>query len=484
MTEAPRIVWFRRDLRLDDNPTLARAAHGPVVCLWVDDPGVRGRAHHRDAGARLRFLRAGLEALDAGLRQRGVRLVVRQGPAEHVLPAVAAECGAREVHWARDVSPLARARDARVAGALAAAGVRAVPGPGDLLVDPADLPGPDGHGYRVFTPFSRVWTQVAPPAHAPCAPRLTGPRLPDHGTTLPPGEPPLPAGPDAACASLVRFIRSGRADGYATARDDLAADATSRLSAHLRFGMLTVAQIGRALAPSGTLTPGRAAYWRQLCWREFFQHLLHHHPRVATRAHRKPLRGLVWDDNPVHIAAWRAGRTGYPLVDAGLRELAHTGFMHNRARMVCASFLVKDLLVDWRIGERVFMELLVDGDPASNNGGWQWVAGTGTDSAPYHRVFNPVLQARRFDPAGTYVRRWVPELRDIPAEHIHEPWRMDPSTRRALGRDYPDPIVDHAVRRREALARHRTALQDSGDRAVPHGGGQRLSQVPVRRTEP
>ena len=314
-----------------------------------------------------------------------------------------------------------------------------------------------------------------------CSPPSTGrgggsgfpPTFPDRGgcagrawgrTTLdrlPRGAPPLPAGAAAARERLVAFVRDGDADHYAERRDMVGDDATSRLSAYLRLGMCTSAQVGRALGLPAPLSAGREAFWRQVCWREFFHHHLARHPEVARAALREDLRGVAWDDDPAGLRAWAAGETGYPLVDAGMRQLAETGWMHNRARIVTASFLVKDLLVDWRVGETHFMRHLVDGDPASNNGGWQWTAGTGTDAAPYFRVLNPVRQAARFDPQGAYVRRWVPELRAVPDAHIHEPWRMSAEEERAagcrIGGDYPRPRVDHAERRVRVLERYRAA---------------------------
>ncbi len=456
------VVWFRRDLRVADHPALAEAAErGRVVCLFVLDPGILGRRHH-SAPARLRFLRAGLEALDAELRRRGARLVVREGRPDEVVPAVAAEAGADRVAVTREVSPLGRARDARVREALGRARVALSEHGGDLLAEPEELPGPSGRGYLVFTPFARAWMRVPPPAHRAAPERLAGPDLPSAGLgRLPHGEPPLPAGPAAARARLVAFIAGGDAQRYDGRRDDLAADATSRLSAYLRFGMCTPGQIGRALGLPRELGRGRAAFWRQVCWRDFYHHHLARHPEVARGALRPELRRVRWDDDPGDLRAWAAGETGYPLVDAGMRQLAEEGWVHNRARMVVASFLVKDLLVDWRRGETVFMQGLVDGDPASNNGGWQWTAGTGTDAAPYFRILNPTRQGTRFDPDGAYVRRFVPELRDVPDRFVHEPWRMGDEEQRAagcrIGRDYPAPRVDHLARRALILERYRAA---------------------------
>ncbi len=463
----PTVVWFRRDLRVADHPGLRQATDaGPVVALFVIDPTLLRRRHHR-APARLRFLRAGLEALDEELRSRGSRLVVRGGPPAKVVPAVAVEAGASAVTWQREVSPFGRARDARVRSALERAGVAVRETGGDLVAEPADLPGSSGAGYLVFTPFSRVWREHPLPAHLPAPSEIRGPELGGDGLgRLPAGDPPLPAGPKAARARLVAFIRNGDADAYPERRDLMGEDATSHLSAYLRLGMCTPAQVGRALGLPGRISAGREAFWRQICWREFYHHHLARHPEVARIALRADLRRIDWDDDPAHLAAWTAGETGYPIVDAGMRQLAQTGWIHNRARMVVASFLVKDLLIDWRRGESVFMQGLVDGDPANNNGGWQWTAGTGTDAAPYFRILSPVRQAQRFDPDGDYVRRFVPELRDVPGDRIHEPWRMSDEEQRGagcrIGRDYPAPLVDHRERRELALDRYRRSREAAG----------------------
>lgn len=467
------VVWFRRDLRVEDNPPLAEAAAaGDVVCLWVVDPEILSRRHHR-APSRLRFLRAGLQELDALLRARGVPLLVRRGRPEDVVPAVAREAGAQAVHHAAEVSPLGRARDARVAAALRAAGVALRVFESDLMVPPGDLPGSSGNGYLVFTPFWRAWAERPVPAHLPAPESLAGPVLRGDGLDdLPAGDPPIPAGPVAAREALVRFIRSGRADRYGEDRNLLADDGTSRLSAYLRLGMCTDGQVARALGAPGPLSPGRAAFLRQVVWREFYHHHLLRHPEVARTALRPALRGIRWDDDPALLAAWSRGETGVPLVDAAMRQMAATGWMHNRARLVVASYLVKDLLVDWRRGETVFMQGLVDGDPANNNGGWQWTAGTGTDAAPYYRIFNPATQGERFDQDGTYVRRWIPELASVPSRFVHQPWRMGDADQRAagcrIGRDYPAPVVDHSLRRREALARYQEAQAAAGTLGAGH----------------
>lgn len=462
-------MWFRRDLRVADHQALADAAdRGPVACLWVLDPDLLARRHHQSPRRRA-FLRAGLEALDGELRARGGHLVIRTGRPEQVVPRVAAEVRAASVAWTEEISPYGRDRDRRVRGALEHDGRLVVTAPPDLLGLPADLPGPDGAGYRVFTAFWRRWSELPIPGHLPAPTRIEGPALAcDSLDPLARAPAPAPAGPAAARRALADFIRAGHADRYAEMRDRPADDGTSRLSAYLRFGMCTSAQIGRALGLPGAVSPGRAAFWRQLCWREFFHHLLLHQPHIARQAMRPECRRIAWDDDADGWAAWCAGRTGFTFVDAGMRQLASEGWMHNRARMVCASFLVKDLGIDWRRGETAFMRELLDGDPANNNGGWQWTAGTGADAAPFHRVFNPVLQARRFDPDGRYVRRWIPELARVPDALVHEPWRMSTDQQRAagcvIGVDYPHPILDHAARRATALARYRAV----GDR-TPDG---------------
>ncbi len=467
MSAPVTLVWFRRDLRVMDHPGLRAAADaGPVVCLFVVDTTLLRRRHHH-APPRLRFLRAGLEELDRELRERGSRLVVRSGAPSRIVPEVAAEAGAAKVTWQREVSPWGRRRDERVRKALERDRIEVVETGGDLVAEPDDVPGSSGNGYLVFTPFHRAWREVPLPAHVPAPSEIHGPALGGDGLDLlPDGDPPLEAGPKAARRRLVAFIRDGGADAYPNRRNDLAADATSHLSAYLRFGMCTGPQIGRALGLPDRLSRGREAYWRQVCWREFYHHHLARHPEVARVSLNPTLRAVEWDDDPEDLAAWARGETGIPIVDAGMRQLAETGWIHNRARMVVASFLVKDLLVDWRRGETVFMQGLIDGDPANNNGGWQWTAGTGTDAAPYFRVLNPTRQAKRFDPDGEYVRRYVPELRDVPAERIHEPWRMTEEEQRGagcrLGSDYPAPRVDHHERRELMLERYRRSREAAG----------------------
>jgi deoxyribodipyrimidine photo-lyase len=460
------VVWFRRDLRVDDLPALAHACreHERIVALFVLDPRLlRGR--FRSPG-RTAWLLECLAALDGELRARGARLAVRHGRPETEVRRVAREAGAATVHVSDDVTGFARSRDARVEAALGRDGVALRRHPG-LYV--ADLPGiatAQGGPYKVFTPFLRAWRAQArrAPERAPrtitTAPVAAGelpslralgfegraPRLQDR---------PEP-GPVAARSAAGRWLRSAALERYAERRDVLAVP-TSRLSAHLRFGCLSALSLERRVA-----TRGLQRYRDQLAWRDFLAAVQLHFPESARVELDARYRTLEWDRDPALVDAWREGRTGFPVVDAAMRQLAATGWMHNRARMIVGSFLTKDLQQDWREGERHFMAHLLDGDVASNNGGWQWVASTGTDPAPYfRRLFNPTTQQRRFDPDGRYVRRWCPELAAVPDARLAEPWTMSAAEQAAagcrIGRDYPEPIVDHAVARRRAIERYRAA---------------------------
>jgi len=466
------VVWFRRDLRVHDHPALVAAiarAQRVVPLFVVDDVLLRRGA--TAAPDRVAFMLASLHALDASLAARGARLLVRRGDPARVVPAVAAEIGADEVHVTRDVGPYGRVRDARVADALAADGRSFHEAPGLLFAEPHEIRTAAGGAYRVFAPFARrvaahpVRDLLAAPGRIPGG-RPDGaadtdpaaiPELADLG--LPPATAtgiPEPGEP-AARARLDRWVAGGLA-GYAASRDLVAVDGTSRLSQDLRWGLLSPVEV---LVRTRGAGPGGERFATEIAWREFYAHLLAADPRIVTAAYRRDTGHVPWRHDPVGLDAWRAGRTGFPVVDAAMRQLAAMGWMHNRARMIAASFLVKDLLVDWREGERHFMRTLVDGDLASNNGGWQWVAGTGADAAPWFRVLNPSLQGTRFDPDGAYVRRWVPELGDVPTRFVHAPWTMpaDVAARAGmlLGRDYPAPIVDHADARRRALEAHRSA---------------------------
>jgi deoxyribodipyrimidine photo-lyase len=459
------VVWLRRDLRLHDHPALtaALAAADAVVPVFVLDE--RLLAGPRSSANRSWFLLGSLRALADDLGARGSRLVVRSGRPETVIPDLAVEVGAGDVFATRDVSPFARARDRAVADALAATGRRLHLRPGLLVAEPEEVAGADGRPVMVFTPFFRRWAAVPRRALLPAPPAIPGAAVPVPGEPLPPPPPPTAApallpgpGEGAARERLARWIASAALPSYAEGRNRLDVEGTSRLSADLKLGTLSPLEVLLAAEGPGE---GRRVFVSELAWREFYAHVLWHVPHVVRGAFRPAYDAIRWADDPAALAAWQEGRTGYPVVDAAMRQLAGSGWMHNRARMIAASFLAKDLLVDWRRGEDHFMRHLVDGDVAANNGGWQWTAGTGTDAAPYFRIFNPVSQGRRFDPTGGYVRRWVPELARVPDAYLHEPWTMPPGVQDAagcvIGRDYPAPIVDHGAARERALAAYAAA---------------------------
>jgi deoxyribodipyrimidine photo-lyase len=442
---AASILWFRRDLRLAANPALwAAARHGDeVVGLFVLDDRLR-----RPSGAnRLAFLYRALRQLD---RQLGGRLVVRAGDPVAVVARVAAEAGAARVLCAADFGPYGRHRDEAVAARLGRIGVTLDRVGSPYAVAPGTVVKRDGTPYRVFTPFYREWLRHLDPETGP-APRVTWRRLPGDGVPADPAEvAALPeAGEAAAHQRLDHFLAKGVGD-YRLRRDLPAENGTSRLSPYLKFGLLHPDQILDRLAQGEAGEPLR----RELAWREFYADVLWHDPESARRAWLPAMRTFRADHGPEAdrlFDAWAVGRTGYPLVDAGMRQLRSEGWMHNRVRMITASFLVKDLHLPWERGARHFLAHLVDGDLASNNHGWQWVAGSGTDAAPFFRIFNPVTQSARWDPSGNYLRRYLPELRGVPDHRLHQPWRLPGGPPPG----YPTPIVDHRAEREEALARYR-----------------------------
>ncbi len=467
------IWWIRRDLRLADNPALAAALArgGPVVPVFVRDAALLARGPHADAPKRLAFLHGGLRTLDASLRARGSRLVVRSGEPGAVLGAIVRECGAVAVVAEEDLSPYARRRDAVVGASVPLTLSRGV-----VVHHPTAVVKDDGTPYTVFTPFSRAWLRlllVGLPDHVRVPDALPAPVRWPASEALPDDEPPTEfvPGEDEAMRRLHVFAAGARAPIHAYARERNRVDrpGTSTLSPYLRFGMVSaracvaaaLAAGARPAATRGAARTGADVWLAELIWREFYLAVLWHFPHVLGRAFVDDLTAIRWRRAPADLRAWQEGRTGYPIVDAAMRQLSTIGWMHNRARMIVASFLTKDLLLDWRAGEAWFMRHLVDGDPAANNGGWQWTAGTGTDAAPYFRVFNPLLQAKTCDPDGDYVRRWVPELARIRGAAVHAPWELAPLELRAAGvtldRDYPRPIVDHATGRARALAAYGAA---------------------------
>ncbi len=447
MDKTPVIFWFRRDLRLVDHPALEAAAErGPVLPLFIDDAVLR-----EPSGAnRLHFLSASLRSLD---RSMGGRLVVRSGDPVRVLEELAGEIEASSVVATADFGPYGRRRDERVERELDSDHFSVSFLDSPYAVPPGTITTKTDTPYKVFTPFFRAWTERGRPQPSP-APEVewvTGPategipEAPEVTADLP------PAGEDAAAERLDWFL-GGPVHDYHECRNDPGIDGTSRLSPYLKWGALHPRQILARLGRSS----GEDVFRSEIAWREFYADVLFHRPDSARHAFVDTLASIEYDEGPVadeRFERWCRGETGYPIVDAGMRQLVAQGWMHNRVRMIVASFLVKDLHLDWTRGARWFMQHLVDGDLASNNHGWQWVAGTGTDAAPYFRVFNPTTQSAKFDGSGAYLRRWVPEIAHLSDARIHEPVRDETGPPEG----YPEPIVDHAAERNEALARYERA---------------------------
>jgi len=427
---------------------------------------------------RTTFMLGCLAELDAALRDRGAQLVVRHGRPEAEVPRLAREVGAQAVHFTADASPWSRRRDQKVTDSLAADGIGAHAAPGAFVVDdPSEVLTGQGRPYSVFSPFARAWTGVdrrssvqAPRALSMPSGLETGrlPALADLGVKDKP-ELAFEHGENAGRKAMANFLRS-RLAAYEDRRD-FAAGGSSRLSPYLRWGCISPLELERKAA--GHSSEGSTSYRNELAWRDFYAAVLMHFPEVVRHEFQERYRDLSWAPRSEKLDAWCDGVTGFPFVDAGMRQLRAEGWMHNRLRMVVGSFLTKDLHLDWRLGEAHFMEWLVDGDMAANNGGWQWIASVGTDPAPYfQRLFNPVRQQHRFDPGGEYVRRWVPELAEVPDDRLAEPWAMTQMEQEmagcVIGRDYPEPIVDHAEERRVAQERYREAV--ALDRTVNDGG--------------
>ncbi len=463
------LVWFRRDLRNFDHAALheALARARAVHAAFVFDREILDPLPRRDR--RVEFIRESLVELDAALAAEGGGLIVRHGIARDAIPALARELGVSAVFANRDYEPAAIARDDAVAASLAQAGIAFQTCKDQVIFERGEIMSQAGRPYTVYTPYKNAWMAALTPAH------LRSHRTPEGAGSLAPpaghGVPSLTTlgfeptdlrrigvEPGMSGGAALFSVFRAQIDDYRQTRDIPSAGGTSRLSVHLRFGTVSVRELA-AYAHARSLDRGGdgAQTWlSELVWREFFAQILWHRPDVVDRCYRPEYDRLAWRNDRAHFDAWREGRTGYPLVDAAMRELATTGFMHNRLRMVAASFLVKDLLVDWRWGERHFAELLLDYDLASNNGNWQWAASTGCDAQPYFRIFNPVAQSERFDPDGAFIRRFVPELRPLDGSEIHAPWKLPPMMQDVkgvrVGRDYPAPIVDHATSRAQALA--------------------------------
>ncbi|HEY0235719.1 MAG TPA: deoxyribodipyrimidine photo-lyase [Afipia sp.] len=473
------IVWFRDDLRLSDHAALAAAASSglPLVCLYVLDDV---RAKDRPLGGASRWWLAGsLRALGASLKGHRQNLVLRKGDAATIIPQIARETNAACVYWidSEVPGPARQARD--VAQALEREGIAVQTFRSDLLVKPQDIRSKEGRGLRVFTPFwKRVLGLGEPAKSLPVPSKLPPPlniasdQLEDW--KLEPSHPDWAGGlrdnwtpGEAGAQQRLHDFLEHDIKGYATKRDRPDGDHTSRLSPHLRFGEISPCQIYHAAKFAAARQPAIARdaekFLSELGWREFSRHLLFDLPDLHDKNLQESFDTFPWRHDMKAVHAWRRGQTGYPIVDAGMRQLWHTGIMHNRVRMVVASFLVKHLLIDWREGERWFWDTLVDADPGSNPASWQWVAGSGADAAPYFRVFNPILQGEKFDPDGVYVSRWVPELSKLPPALIHHPWDATPmelaSAGITLGKTYPEPIVDHKAARERALAAYAKTRQ-------------------------
>jgi deoxyribodipyrimidine photo-lyase len=448
------LLWFRRDLRLSDHPALlaavaAAGADGAVVPVFVLDPRLWTPA----GTPRRQFLVDCLAALQESLDGA---LVLRSGNPATVVPELVRELAASSVHVSADAGPYGRSRDDAVERALGDVPLIRTGSP--YAVTPGRVTKADGSPFRVFTPFARAWREHGWRAPAPRpdrVPWLAGVRSDDPPTAGETGALLPAAGEAPALAAWARF-RDERLLGYGDGRNVPGTDATSRLSPYLKYGCLhprTLLADLAAVRADGAERDSVRRYSDELAWRDFYADVLWHRPETAHEAFDARMAAMSYDrgrDADERFAAWAEGRTGYPIVDAGMRQLRGEAWVHNRVRMIVASFLVKDLHLDWWRGARHFLRYLVDGDLASNNHGWQWVAGTGTDASPYYRVFNPTTQGRQYDPAGDYVRRWVPELHDVPDRYVHEPW-LAPG---GVPAGYPEPIVEHAHERRVALARY------------------------------
>ncbi|HEY8381723.1 MAG TPA: deoxyribodipyrimidine photo-lyase [Microvirga sp.] len=483
----PVLVWFRDDHRVSDNPALraAIASGRPILCCFILDeasPGLRPLG-----GASRWWLHGSLAALDASLKGLGAELMIFTGAADGIIERIASEAGIEAVFWNRRYTAAEIAVDSAIKASLKARGVRAESFNGRLLNEPWAIKTKSGTPFQVYTPYLRtVLAQGEPPPPLPSPPRIDGGSWPADlaiaaasldDLRLEPSTPNWAAGfhdhwtrgEAAAQAKLDTFLRT-LFKGYAENRNLPAVPGTSRLSPHLRFGEISPRQVwhgvqdairsGHSAAPESDAEKLLA----EVIWRDFCYQLLHDNPHLSTAHHNRRFERFPWRNDGEELAAWQRGRTGYPIVDAGLRQLWQTGWMHNRVRMIAASFLVKHLLVDWREGEAWFWDTLVDADPANNAFSWQWIAGSGPDSAPFHRIFNPVSQGEKFDPDGTYVRGFLPELSRLPASLIHKPWEATAAILRSagitLGETYPTPIVVHDAARARALAAAR-AMRDA-----------------------
>jgi len=477
------IAWLRRDLRVMDNASLHHACQSAehVIPLFILDETILRRP---DTGAaRVALLLDALRVLDTNLQARGGRLIVREGKTPEALLEAVKEFGAEAVFHHREYEPFGVARDAQVKAALNANGTALETFKDVALFEAGEIVTHGGQPYTVFSPYKRVWFDKPADAPLPAPQHLSVPSK-AHGIPLPKADllkfhtqQTFACGGETAAQELLDTFLQHKVVDYGAQRDLLASDGTSRLSRHLHLGTLgmramtdAVRQVSQkerakpnpskeARAEHQASGGGASSFLNEMAWHDFYLQILAEFPHVAGGAFRPQFDALEWENDETLFEAWKQGRTGYPIVDAAMRQMNGEAWMHNRGRMIVASFLAKDLLIDWRWGERYFMQQLVDGDQAANNGGWQWAAGTGTDAQPFFRIFNPTLQGEKFDPEGTYVRRWVPELAKLPANMIHTPWKLSPAERAHLGcLDYPAPVVDHAAQRAKALAMYQKAV--------------------------
>jgi deoxyribodipyrimidine photo-lyase len=464
------ICWLRRELRLQDNLALhaAIATRKPVAVVYIFDPKIL--SSNRIAPARVAFMLQAMKALDEELKELGTHLLMRKGDPNKVLPQLASDLNADTVFFNLDYTPYARKRDDAVQKALKAKDVEVQTFHDRLLVAPEDIATGEGKPYSVYTPFKNKWREIVqrgdvePHDYKLAKVEWTSLRGVNHidlpsakDLGIAESDVPLPeASAKAARKQLSEFIDfkiyTYKEDRNLLSNPDDERNGTSFMSPYIRWGLISLRQIREACLEAYNQTDKTAAkdsvtgYMNEIVWHEFYIHVLWHYPQVKTENYSGQYNRVVWRDAPDDLEAWKQGMTGYPVVDAAMRQLNTIGWMHNRARMITASFLTKDLLIDWREGELYFMQCLLDGDLAENNGGWQWAAGTGTDAQPYFRIFNPVSQSEKFDPDGKFIRDWIPELKDVPDKYIHAPWEMPEPPK-----DYPKPIVEHKAARERAL---------------------------------
>ena len=464
------IHWFRRDLRLSDNVALSEAAKRAetVIPVFIFEDAFRTGP---DVGtARLQFLLQSVESLSKNLAELGHALIIRSGKSEEVLPKLCRETGAQAVFANKRYEPYAQRRDERIAGELIRAGYGFELFKDAVIWEEREILTQQGNPYTVFTPYSRAWK--AKPVPVPRLQlktfnsQLSRFNIQSHPLPKSPDElghpltQTIPAGGERAALEQLRKFMAGPVYEYGSNRNFPAIDGTSNLSPHLRAGTIGIrtilAELKKARERKAESGNGCEVFLNELIWREFYLQVLHNFPHVTKGAFRPEYDKLQWSDNQAHFQAWCEGRTGYPIVDAAMRCLNATGTMHNRLRMIVAMFLTKDLLINWQWGERYFMKQLVDGDMAANNGGWQWSAGTGTDAAPYFRIFNPVSQAEKFDPQGEFVRRWIPELKDFPDDQIQQPWENPLLLSKSK---YSERIVLHEEQREKCLTMFKMVKQ-------------------------